>query len=108
MKLDTFGLAAVIIIPETTVFGWVVAHYTLPALPVLLGGVLLSLLLALHIKTLARSDLPAAPSRWQQALNLAVWPILALPWLLPHATLLFYVLLSGGIVATQPLGWRQE
>jgi hypothetical protein len=108
MKLDTFGLAAVIIIPVTTVLVWVVAHYTLPALPVLLGGVLLSLLLALHIKPLPRSALPAAPSRWQLALNLAVFPILTLSWLLPHATLLFDVVFSCWIVATQTLAWRHE
>jgi hypothetical protein len=108
MKLDTFGLAAVIIIPVTAVLAWVVAHFALPALPVLLGGVLLSMLLALRIKPLPRSALPAAPSRWQQALSLAVWPILALPWLLPHATLLFYVVLSCWIVATQTLAWRQQ
>lgn len=108
MKLDTFGLAAVIIIPVTTVLVWVVAHYTLPALPVLLGGVLLSLLLALHIKPLPRSALPAAPSRWQLALNLAVFPILTLPWLLPHATLLFDVVFSGWLVASQTLAWRKE
>jgi len=108
MKLDTFGLAAVIIIPVTTVLVWVVAHYLLPALPVLLGGVLLSLLLALRIKPLPLSALPDTPSRWQQALNLAVWPILTLPLLLPHATLLFYVVLSSWIVATQTLAWRQQ
>lgn len=108
MKLDSFGLAAVIVIPVSTVLVWVVAHYALPALPVLLGGVLLSLLLALRIKPLPLSALPAAPSRWQQALNLAVWPILTLPWLLPHATLLFYVVLSSWIVATQTLAWRQQ
>lgn len=108
MKLDTFGLAAVIIIPVTTVLVWVVAHYAVPPHPILLGGILLSLLLALRIKPLPRSALPAAPSRWQLALNLAVFPILTLPWLLPHATLLFDVVFSGWIVATQTLAWRQE
>jgi len=108
MKLDSFGLAAVIVIPVSTVLVWVVAHYALPALPVLLGGVLLSMLLALRIKPLPMSALPATPSRWQQALNVAVWPILALPWLLPHATLLFDVVFSSWIVATQTLAWRQQ
>ncbi|UDM16017.1 hypothetical protein [Vogesella sp. XCS3] len=108
MKLDSFGLAAVIVIPVSTVLVWVVAHFALPALPVLLGGVLLSLLLALRIKPLPWSALPAAPSRWQQALNLAVWPILTLPWLLPQATLLFDVVFSCWIVTTQTLAWRQQ
>lgn len=108
MKLDSFGLAAVIIIPVTTVLVWVVAHFALPALPVLLGGVLLSLLLALRIKPLPRLALPTAQSRWQQALHLAVWPILGLPWLLPQATLLFDVVFSCWLVATQTLAWRQQ
>ena len=108
MKLDTFGLAAVIILPVTAVLAWVVAHFALPALPVLLGGVLLSMLLALRIKPLPWSALPTVPSRWQQALNLAVWPILTLPWLLPQATLLFDVVFSCWIVATQTLAWRKE